>query len=92
MTMWVNGRRIDYRRSWQIAREQFAAIVAERDQLRHDLDNVRRQRDDAIAALIDLRAARGRVETATVELRELYRAREIQRAQAVERDPTRPLQ
>lgn len=96
--MWINGRRCIIH-AWHSAREQFAALVAERDhlqgecdQLRRDLANVRRQRDDAIDTLLELRAARARVEVAQAELQALYRERDIERAKRAERDPALPLQ
>ena len=71
-------RRIDIRRSWQLAREQFAALVSERD------DN----RD----ALAELRAAVTARWQAEERVRELYRAQDIARARAAERNPAVPLQ
>jgi hypothetical protein len=85
--------------AWLSAKEQFAALVAERDhlqgecdQLRRDLANVRRQRDDAIETLLELRAAVRARYAAEQELASLYREREIQRAGAAERDFGQPLQ
>jgi len=96
--MWINGRRCIIH-AWHSAREQFAALVAERDhlqgecdQLRRDLANVRRQRDDAIDALLELRAAVRARYAAEKELAELYRERAIVRARAAERDSALPLQ
>ena len=90
--MWINGRRRPDLRLWQSAKEQFAALVAERDQLRLDLAKVRRQRDDAIDALQELRNAVRARYAAEHELAELYREREIAKARAVERDLGAPLQ
>ena len=44
--MWHNGivRRVNVAASWKRAREQFAAVKAERDQLRQDLAESERQR------------------------------------------------
>jgi len=74
--------------AWSSAKEQFAALVAERDrlqgeceQLRRDLANVRRQRDDAIETLLELRAV----------VASFYRERAIVRARAAERDPNAAL-
>ena len=85
-------RRIDIRRSWQLAREQFAALVSERDALKRELAEVRRERDDYRDALAELRAAVTARWQAEERVRELYRARDIARARAAERNPAVPLQ
>jgi hypothetical protein len=90
MTTYI-GRRVVDVRLWHSAKEQFAALTAECEALRRDLANVRRQRDDAIDALQELRAVHVRVEAARGELAALYRERAIARAQAAERDPALPL-
>jgi uncharacterized coiled-coil DUF342 family protein len=71
--MWVR-RRVDVR-AWRSARQEFAALAAERDhlqaecdQLRADLANVRQQRDDAIDVLNELRAANRRAAMAHARL------------------------
>jgi hypothetical protein len=87
-----DGRRINFARSWQFARQQLASVSAERDALLRELADMRQQRDAAIDALRELGAARAAVVQAEHELRELYRERAIQRAQNAARDPARPLQ
>ena len=69
-----------------------ASLTTERDQLRRDLANVRRQRDDAIDCLLELRAARQRVEHAQAELASLHRERAIRHARMATRDPALRLQ
>ena len=95
--MWVNGRRAIIH-AWVSAKQQFAALVAERDhlqgeceQLRRDLANVRRQRDDTIEALLELRAVVRARQAAEQELVSFYRERDIERARAAERDPNAAL-
>ena len=75
-----NGRRLDPARSWQLARTQYAAVVAE-------LAKVRRERDEFRAALAELRAAVTARWEAEARLAELYRERALARVRAVERDP-----
>jgi hypothetical protein len=89
--MWPRRRRVDIAASWQRAREQFAAVVTERDSLREHLARVRLQRDEALTLLDELRAAVRARHAAEVELAGLYREREIHRARAIERDPAQPL-
>ena len=72
-------RRLDVARSWQFARAQYAAVVAE-------LAEVKRERDEFRAALAELRAAVTARWEAEARLVELYRERAIARARAVERD------
>jgi hypothetical protein len=84
-------RRIDLAASWARAREQFAALTAERDALRRELPETRRERDDMHAALRELRAASLARMKAEAELASLYRERAIARARAAERDITQPL-
>ena len=95
--MWANGRRLVIH-AWTQAKAQFAALAAERDelqaendQLRRDLANVRRQRDDAIEALLELRAVVRARQAAEQELVSFYRERDIERARAAERDPNAAL-
>ena len=83
--------RVDIAASWRRAREQFAALIAERDSLREDLARVRLQRDEALTLLDELRAAVRARHAAEVELAGLYRERELQRARAAARDPAQPL-
>jgi hypothetical protein len=61
-----NGRRLDLARSWQLARTQYAAVVAE-------LAEVKRERDEFRAALAELRAAVTARWEAEARLAELYR-------------------
>src|SRR5215472_17038774 len=75
-----NGRRLDLARSWQLARTQYAAVVAE-------LAEGKRERDEFRAALGELRATVTARWEAEARLAELYRERAIARARAVERDP-----
>jgi hypothetical protein len=99
--MWhrAHRRRVDAAASWQHAREQFAAVVAERDTLKRDLEWARRDLAmtektlaDCITTLRELRAAgQARIE-AEQRCAELYRERELHRARAAQRDPARPLQ
>jgi len=84
-------RKLDLARSWQIARQQFAAVVAERDALRCDLAEVRHQRDEFLSCLRELQAAVQARWQAEERVRELYRERDIARALAAQRDPTMPL-
>jgi uncharacterized coiled-coil DUF342 family protein len=72
-------------------REQFAALTAERDALRQELAETKRDRDelrDRLTELLDAIRARRAAED---ECRRLYREREIERAKRAERDPNRPL-
>jgi hypothetical protein len=78
--MWHSGRRVDVARSWALARQQFAAVLA-------DLAEVKRERDEVRAALAELRAAVTARWEAEARLAELYRERAIARARAVERHP-----
>ena len=73
-------RRIDFARSWQFARTQYAAVVTE-------LAEVKRERDEFRAALAELRAAVTARWEAEARLAELYRERALARVRAVERDP-----
>jgi hypothetical protein len=78
-------------RAWQFARQQFAAVVNERNQLRQDLVGVRQQRDQALDLVRELRVCIQERWRAEERCRELYREREIGRARAAERDPAQPL-
>jgi len=91
--------RVDVVRSWQYAREQFAALTAERDQLKRDLEWTRRDLAWAEQNVCELReainellAARRARQAAEDELVRLYRERDIERARKAERDPAAPLQ
>ena len=84
-------RRVDIARSWALARQQFAAVVSERDALKRELawtqQSVRELRD----ALSELRAAVLARRHAEAELATLYRERAIARARAAQRDPNAAL-
>jgi len=87
-------RRVNLGRSWQLAREQHAAVVGERDLLRRqpeitrwELETTKQWLHEIRRTLQELRAAvlaRNKAEDA---LRALYRERAIARAQAAVRDP-----
>jgi hypothetical protein len=80
-------RRIDIGRSWQLAREQFAAVVSERDHLRWELAQTKQSLHEVREALRELRAAVLARQKAELELAALYRERAIARARVAERDP-----
>jgi uncharacterized coiled-coil DUF342 family protein len=84
-------RKLDIAASWQRAREAFAALTSERDALARELAEIRRQRDEILATLRELQAAVQARWKAEEWVRELYRERDIQRAQRAERDPAMPL-
>jgi hypothetical protein len=84
-------RRIDIRRSWQLAREQFAALVAERDELRFQLEWAEHERDQYRARLEELQRAVEQRWKAEAELSALHRERDLQLAMRQERDPTKPM-
>jgi uncharacterized coiled-coil DUF342 family protein len=83
--------RVDIARTWQHAREQFAAVVAERDQFRRELAETKADRDELRARLVELLDAYRARRAAEDEVRALHREREIARARAAERDPATPL-
>jgi hypothetical protein len=83
--------RVDIAASWRRAREQFAAIVSERDQLRLDLARVRLARDQAIDLVRELQAAIMERNKADCDLHHLRRERELHRARSTVRDPDTPL-
>jgi hypothetical protein len=86
-----NGRRVIVA-GWASAREMFANVTAERDQLRAELFEVTRHRDDILTALHELRAeVRTMRSQAEQRCRELYRERDIARARAQVRDPNAAL-
>jgi hypothetical protein len=84
--VWHNGRlrrRVDPDASWQLARQDHAAVVAERAQYKYE-------RDQAIAQLIELQnAAR---QGGKPKRNCGYRERDLERAMRMERDPSQPLQ
>ena len=77
-------RRVDVAESWRYAREQFAAVVNERDALKLELAEVQQQFRELQAAVLERSKA-------LHELRHLQRERDIVRARAAERDLGRPL-
>jgi hypothetical protein len=84
-------RKINAAVSWQLARQQFAGVVAERDQLKWELAEIKRERDEFRAHLRELQAAVQARWAAENRLADLYRERDIERARAAERDPGQPL-
>jgi len=86
-------RRIDVARSWQLAREEFARLVAERNAMlrRHvdELDAVRHELHDLRSIFADVVATLR--QQAEFDVATLRRKLEIALAR-LERNPTRPLQ
>jgi chromosome segregation ATPase len=85
-------RRVDIVASWRHAREQYATLQSELDQLRRDLEHVRGQRDELQQLLRELLDARRAVKQAEANLQELYREREIRRARMAVRSDVDTLQ
>jgi uncharacterized protein (DUF3084 family) len=92
-----NGRRVVVA-SWAFAREQFAALVTERNSLKRELAeteqrliDVERERDEALAHLRELQAITLERSRAYHELRSLQRERDLVRARNAQRGPG-PLQ
>jgi hypothetical protein len=83
--------RVDIAASWRRAREEFAALATERDQLRLDLARVRLARDQAIDLVRELQAAIMERNRADLDLHHLRRERDIHRASLAVRDPAQPL-
>jgi hypothetical protein len=79
-------RPVDLRLSWQLARTQFAALVAERDALKNELAEAY-ETMRGVAAII--RAAKT---TTANQLEALTRQRDIERAESIQRDPDQQLQ
>src|SRR5262245_31650189 len=50
-------RKIDIARSWALAKAEHAALTAERDSLRYELQRIKAERDEFRALLAELRAA-----------------------------------
>ena len=75
---------VNYRASWQRAREQYAALTSERVALLQERNELR-------AVLRELQAAVQARWAAEERLADLYRERAIVRARAAERDPAQPL-
>jgi len=82
--MWHNGRRVLVA-PWAHAREMFATVTAERDWLKQELAEVRHDRDELRARLVELLDAVRNRRAAEAELRALYRERDIYRAQQTQR-------
>ena len=77
---------------WAHAREMFASVMAERDTLRQELRYARHDYCELLATMREMQAeVRALRSQAEARVAELHREREIQRAKAVERDPTVPL-
>jgi uncharacterized protein (DUF3084 family) len=76
---------------WASAKELFANITAERDQLRRELFTVCRERDQLRSALVDMLNSRRRLQDASADVRRLRREHDIERAEQAMRDPYRPL-
>jgi chromosome segregation ATPase len=85
--VWRNSRRLLLPPHWAKAREMIASLIAERDALRDELAETKRTLHDVRSALRDLLAARAAREQAEASLRELYRERELERAEAAQHDP-----
>jgi hypothetical protein len=77
--------------SWQLAKQQYTALTAERDALAAELAEVKRERDDFRTCLRELQCAVQERWAAEQRVAELHRERAIGRARAAERDPTVPL-
>jgi len=85
--------------AWRSAAKERAALTSERDELKIENESllrriewITRELADITASMRELRAAVLARQNAQAELVELYRQREIVRAQGVERDPALPLQ
>jgi len=77
-------RRVDVAATWRYAREQFAAVEAERDALKRELAETKQTLRELQAAVLERT-------TAYYEMRHLQRERDICRAKNAERDLARPL-
>jgi len=90
--MWYGTRRINVRRSWELAKRIHADVVEERNALQQQmnelLDELASLRDEMRALKVAV-LARQNAEQVVAELR---RQRDIERAQAANRDPALPLQ
>src|SRR5262245_40394571 len=83
-----SGRRV-IAAGWARAREQFAAVLAERDALRQELVEVRRECNELRLRLADLCASVRRQWEAE---RETRRLQELHRTERAARDPAQRLQ
>jgi hypothetical protein len=93
--MWRNGRRVligGSPHSWQLAKQQYASLVPERDALKRELAEMTRSRDEFRTCLRELQCAVQERWAAEQRVAELHRERAIARARAAERDPAAPLQ
>ena len=90
--MWHSARRINIRRSWELAKRVHANVVAERDALLEQLYWTQNQLRELTIELRELKAVVLARQHAETELAALYRERAIQRARSAERDPAAPLQ
>jgi hypothetical protein len=86
-------RRVDVARSWARARADYAALTAERDTLKAECAELRREHE----RLLDLlRLARALVRSAKTnvgaEIERVTRERDIAQAERTQRDPGQPLQ
>jgi len=90
--MWRSARRINVKRSWELAKRVHADVVAERDAILEELYWTQDQLRELTTELRELKAVVLARQHAETELAALYRERAIQRAQAAERDPAAPLQ
>lgn len=86
-------RTVDVNASWRKARADYAALRAERDELKAECDELRHERDQ-LCDLLRLAAALIRSAKTTVgaEIERVTRGRDIAQAEAVQRDPSQPLQ
>jgi hypothetical protein len=91
--MWHNGRRVIVDQ-WSPAREQSAALTAELDLLRRELDEAlqrataaEHERDEHLAQLRELQAVTLERLRAHYTLRTLQRERDIIKARNAERNP-----
>ena len=78
-------------RAWQRAREQFAAVVAERDQFKFELEWTEKQLADTRQTLRELQAAVLNRTKAYHELRHLQRECDLVRARNAVRDLSQPV-
>jgi hypothetical protein len=91
-------RRIDLGASWEFARQQYSAVVNERDVLANEVGELVRERERLQCELSDTKQTLKELQAAVLDrnraydnLRVLQRERDIVRARAVERNPGMPL-
>ena len=80
-------RKVDVAASWARAKAEFAALRAERDELRRELAEIVRERDAVLARERELIACYYERQKAAVAFASLDRERRIERARRAERDP-----